>query len=310
MSVSFDSALTLQAATSHQCSRDADGDGERGRNGYPSDSAEAALIRDKLHVVTSENHDQMDEEASDSEETPCSSSGTDGEGVGATFGAQRGAAVGLCVGVEDTHRSTRRSEDGQLVVRGRQSTTFAGRRGAGKNHTKSSRRSNSRSVEADKPRRAAAINAQRVMGNMIRSEQRSHRQRDDTEQYAEKSQSDVRRSDDQSVGVSKPRRSVSVKAQRDNAVAKQCLDVEQDDDSDAYVSSVEDFNDESESDNDDDVLYQLCESEPVVERAQAKFTCMSKQLLQSDLSSCLSHQLIVLGLVRDLMTADSSLALY
>ena len=39
-----------------------------------------------------------------------------------------------------------------------------------------------------------------------------------------------------------------------------------------------------ESDNDDDVLYQLCESEPVVERAQAKSTCKSKQslLLQSD----------------------------
>ena len=45
---------------------------------------EAALIRDKLHVVPSENHDQMDDEASDSEETPCSSSGTDGEGVDAT----------------------------------------------------------------------------------------------------------------------------------------------------------------------------------------------------------------------------------
>ena len=38
MSVSFDSASTLQAATSHQCSRDVDGDGEGGRNGYPSDS--------------------------------------------------------------------------------------------------------------------------------------------------------------------------------------------------------------------------------------------------------------------------------
>jgi len=84
MSVSFDGASTLQAATSHQCSRDANGDGEGGRNGYPSDSVEAALIRDKLRVVSSENHDQMDEEASDSEETPCSSSGTDGEGVGAT----------------------------------------------------------------------------------------------------------------------------------------------------------------------------------------------------------------------------------
>ena len=46
---------------------------------------EAALIRDKIHVVTSKDHDQMDEEASDSEETPCSSSGSDGEGVGTTL---------------------------------------------------------------------------------------------------------------------------------------------------------------------------------------------------------------------------------
>jgi len=45
MSVSFNEASTLQAATSHQCSRDADGDGEGGRNGYPSDSVETALIR-------------------------------------------------------------------------------------------------------------------------------------------------------------------------------------------------------------------------------------------------------------------------
>jgi len=84
MSVSFDSASTLQAATSHQCSHDADGDGEGGRNGYPSDSVEAALIRDKLDVVSSENHDQMEGEASGSEETPYSSSGSDGEGVGST----------------------------------------------------------------------------------------------------------------------------------------------------------------------------------------------------------------------------------
>jgi len=83
MSVSFDEASTLQAATSHQCSRDADGDGEGGRNGYPSDSVEVALIRDKFDV-SSEDHDQMQEEASDSEETPCTSSDTDGEGVGAT----------------------------------------------------------------------------------------------------------------------------------------------------------------------------------------------------------------------------------
>jgi len=84
MSVSFDSASTLQAATSHQCSRNVDGDGEGGRNGYPSDSVEAALIREKLYVVPSEDHDQMEEEASDSEEASCPSSGTDGEGVGAT----------------------------------------------------------------------------------------------------------------------------------------------------------------------------------------------------------------------------------
>jgi len=84
MSVSFNEAPTLQAATSHQCSRDADGGGEGGRNGYPSDSVEAALIRDKFDVVSSEDHDQMQEEASDSEETPCTSSDTDGEGVGAT----------------------------------------------------------------------------------------------------------------------------------------------------------------------------------------------------------------------------------
>ena len=45
---------------------------------------EAALIRDKFDVVSSENHDQMKGEASGSEETPCTSSDTDGEGVGAT----------------------------------------------------------------------------------------------------------------------------------------------------------------------------------------------------------------------------------
>jgi len=118
----------------------------------------------------------------------------------------------------------------------------------------------------------------------LRSEQRPRRRRDDVDQYIEKSQPVVRRSEDQIVGVSKPKRSVSVTTQRDDAVAKQCLDVEQDDDSDTYVSSVEEFNDESESDNDDDVLYQLYVPEPVVERAQAKSTCKSKQssLLQSD----------------------------
>jgi len=58
---------------------------------YPSDSVEAALIREKLYVVPSEDHDQMEKEASDSEEAPCPSSdsdgeadSTDGEGAGAT----------------------------------------------------------------------------------------------------------------------------------------------------------------------------------------------------------------------------------
>jgi len=92
MSVSFDSASTLQAATSHQCSRDADGDGEGGRNGYPYDSVEAALTKKKLHVVQSKDHDRMEEEPSDSEEAPCPTSdyegldeneanSSDGEGV-------------------------------------------------------------------------------------------------------------------------------------------------------------------------------------------------------------------------------------
>jgi len=49
MSVSFDSMQT-EAATSHQCSRDADGDGEGDRNGYPSVPAEAALTKKKLYV--------------------------------------------------------------------------------------------------------------------------------------------------------------------------------------------------------------------------------------------------------------------
>jgi len=72
MSVSFDSALTLQAATSHQCSRDANGDGEGGRNGYHSDSAKATLTREKMYVDDPEDHDQIEEEPSDSEEAPCS----------------------------------------------------------------------------------------------------------------------------------------------------------------------------------------------------------------------------------------------
>jgi len=92
MSVSFDSESTLQAATSHQCSRDADGDGEGGRNGYPSDSVKAALTREKYYVDQSEDHDRMEEDTFDSEKAPCPSSddeseanNSDGEGVGATI---------------------------------------------------------------------------------------------------------------------------------------------------------------------------------------------------------------------------------
>jgi len=66
MSVSFDSIET-QAATSYRCSRDADGVGEGGRNGYLSDPAEAALTKKKCYVTHSKDHDQMEEEASDAE---------------------------------------------------------------------------------------------------------------------------------------------------------------------------------------------------------------------------------------------------
>jgi len=115
------------------------GDGEGGRNGYPSDSMKAALIREN-YVVPSEDHDQMEEEASDSEEAPCPTSdsddeanNTDGEGAGATFGAQRGAALGLLADTENTHRSSRRREDDvQHDGRGQRSTTFAVRRSAEK----------------------------------------------------------------------------------------------------------------------------------------------------------------------------------
>ena len=69
----------LPPAINAVVNRDADGDGEGGRNGYPSDSVEAALIRGELYVVPSEDHDQMEEEASDSEEAPCPSSDSDGE---------------------------------------------------------------------------------------------------------------------------------------------------------------------------------------------------------------------------------------
>ena len=94
MSVSFDNASTLQATTSHQCSRDADGDGEGGRNGYPSDSMKATLTK-KYYVAESEDHGQTRPEEFDSEEAPCPTSdeddndeeeadSTDSDGAGAT----------------------------------------------------------------------------------------------------------------------------------------------------------------------------------------------------------------------------------
>jgi len=53
--------MQTHAATSHQCSRDADGDGEGGRSNYPSDPAEVALTKKKFHAAHSEDHDQMEE---------------------------------------------------------------------------------------------------------------------------------------------------------------------------------------------------------------------------------------------------------
>jgi len=94
MSVSFDNAATLQSTISHQCSRDADGNGEGGRNGYPSDSMKATLTK-KYYVADSDDHNQTKVEEFDSEEAPCPTSdeddndeeeadSTDGEGAGAT----------------------------------------------------------------------------------------------------------------------------------------------------------------------------------------------------------------------------------
>ena len=94
MSVSFDSAVTQQSATSHQCSRDADGDGEGGRNGYPSDSMKANLTK-KFYVAEPEDHDQTRTEEFDSGEAPYPTSdeddsdeeeadSSDSEGAGAT----------------------------------------------------------------------------------------------------------------------------------------------------------------------------------------------------------------------------------
>jgi len=50
---------------SMQC--DADGHGEGGRSNYPSDPQQAALTINKKYVAHSEDDDQMEEEASDSE---------------------------------------------------------------------------------------------------------------------------------------------------------------------------------------------------------------------------------------------------
>jgi len=94
MSVSFDNVATLQSATSHQCSRDADGNGEGGRNGYTSDSVKAVLT-EKYYVAEPEDHDRTRVEEFDSGEAPCPTSdednseeeeadSSDDEGAGAT----------------------------------------------------------------------------------------------------------------------------------------------------------------------------------------------------------------------------------
>ena len=90
--------------------------------------------------------------------------------------------------------------------------------------------------------------------------------------YAKKSHL---RSDSQGVGAGRPGRTVTINAQRSEADVNQheedgqYSDVEDGDDSDEYVSSVENFNINDES-YDNGVLYQLSEPEPVVERTQAK----------------------------------------
>jgi len=95
MSVSFANVATLQSATSHQCSRDADGNGEGGRNGYPSDSMKATLTK-KYYVAEPGDHDQTEAEEFDPGEAPCPTSdedysddeeadSTDDEGAGATI---------------------------------------------------------------------------------------------------------------------------------------------------------------------------------------------------------------------------------
>jgi len=95
MSVSFDNVATQQSATSHQCSRDADGNGEGCRNGYPSDSVKAALT-EKYYVAEPEDHDRTRVEGFDSGEAPGPTSdeddsdeeeadSSDGENAGATL---------------------------------------------------------------------------------------------------------------------------------------------------------------------------------------------------------------------------------
>jgi len=55
----------------------------------------------------------------------------DGDDAGATFGAQRGAAVShSCANVENSRLSSRREEDSQRVGLDRWSTTFAVQSGA------------------------------------------------------------------------------------------------------------------------------------------------------------------------------------
>ena len=117
MSVSFDNVATLQSANSHQCSRDADGNGERGRNGYPSDSMKATLT-EKFYVAEREDHDQTGAEEFDSGEAPCPTSdeddsdeeeadSSDGEGAGATFAHNSSS--------NETARTSRRDEQDSQV---------------------------------------------------------------------------------------------------------------------------------------------------------------------------------------------------
>jgi len=66
MSVSIEDTQT-QAATAHQCRRDADGVDEGGWSNYPSDPQRTALQKKKFYVSHSEDRDRTAEETSDSE---------------------------------------------------------------------------------------------------------------------------------------------------------------------------------------------------------------------------------------------------